>query len=183
MLKCPGRYAPSFDLYTGESSFWRERSAAYRMRREGTGCFWVLPVDLECVVPGTRWIDLPICMWQFSPKLPPLLVDLERVHQRASFDRDTIVVARLRAHWHGQVQTDGYRLAPFAHYTMERATRRWLARGFTQRHSRLLGPGRNTQEEREMHRMFSRYHDMPRFLEGIIAVHFHPARCPSYHCR
>src|SRR2546423_4267220 len=122
MLKCPGRYAPSFDLYAGGSSFWRERSAAYRMRREGTGCFWMLPVDLECVVPGTRRIDLPICMGQLSPKLPPLLVDLECVHQRASFDSDTFVVARLRSHWHGQVQTDGYRLAPFAHYTMERAT-------------------------------------------------------------
>src|SRR5947207_10159567 len=34
-----------------------------------------------------------------------------------------------------------------------------------------------------MYRMFSRYHDMHLFLEGIIAVHFHSDGCPSYQSR
>src|SRR6266516_7641129 len=125
------------------------------MRRAGTGCFRVLPVDLECVIPGALWMDLPICMRQLSPDLPPLLIDLQGVHQRAAFDRDTVVVARLHSHLHEQVQTDGYRLAPFTHYTMERACGHSLARAITKAHSRLLSPGRNPQEKREMYRVFS----------------------------
>src|SRR5271157_2559617 len=72
----------------------------------------MLQIDLEGVVPGGHWKNLPVSELRVVFHLLPLGPDLEGIDQRTTFDRHGIVEPVEETNGHRQAQRDRFGSSP-----------------------------------------------------------------------
>ncbi len=99
-------------------------------------------VKVKRVVPGACRRNCPGCMGKLAPYLLPILVYLQRVHQRPPFKSCALVITSLYLQWHGEMQRERLWCTPLAFYAIEAP---WLSRFLfaSYLNCSVVGPSRN----------------------------------------